>query len=56
VWGTDDLAVGRASAEGCAGYVAGDYRFVELPGVGHWVPELEPDTVAREALARITPR
>jgi pimeloyl-ACP methyl ester carboxylesterase len=56
VWGTEDLAVSRAAAEGCAAYVTGDYRFVELAGVGHWVPELEPATVAREALARINPR
>jgi pimeloyl-ACP methyl ester carboxylesterase len=53
VWGTEDLAVSRAAAEGCAAHVTADYRFVELPGVGHWVPELEPDTVARLALERI---
>ena len=56
VWGTDDLAVGRAAAEDCASHVAADYRFVELPGVSHWVPEQEPDTVARLALERISPR
>jgi pimeloyl-ACP methyl ester carboxylesterase len=56
VWGTEDLAVSRVAAEGCAALVTADYRFVELPGVGHWVPELEPDTVAREALARISGR
>ena len=55
VWGTDDLAVGRAAAEDCANHVAADYRFVELPGVSHWVPEQEPDTVARLALERINP-
>lgn len=55
-WGTEDIAVSRAAAEGCAAHVAADYRFVELPGVGHWVPELEPDTVARLALERIGSR
>jgi pimeloyl-ACP methyl ester carboxylesterase len=55
VWGTDDLAVARAAAEDCASHVAADYRFVELPGVSHWVPEQEPDTVARLALERISP-
>ncbi|HST65053.1 MAG TPA: alpha/beta hydrolase [Mycobacteriales bacterium] len=54
VWGTEDIAVGRAAAAACAGHVDADYRFVALPGVGHWVPELEPGTVAREALARIS--
>ena len=56
VWGTEDLAVGRAAAEDCANHVSADYRFVELPGVSHWVPEQEPATVARLALERISPR
>lgn len=56
VWGTEDLAVSRVAAEGCAAQVTGDYRFVELPGVGHWVPELEPATVATAALERINGR
>jgi pimeloyl-ACP methyl ester carboxylesterase len=55
VWGTEDRGVGRAAAEGCAPYVTGDFEFVELPGVSHWVPEQEPETVARHALARIAP-
>ncbi|MFL6129518.1 MAG: alpha/beta fold hydrolase [Mycobacteriales bacterium] len=54
VWGTEDAGIGRAAAEGCAAYVTGDFEFVELPGVSHWVPEQEPETVARLALARIT--
>jgi pimeloyl-ACP methyl ester carboxylesterase len=53
VWGTGDLGVGRAAAQGCAGYVTGEFELVELPGVSHWVPEQEPGTVARLALARI---
>ncbi len=53
VWGTEDLGVARAAAEGCAAYVTGEFEFVELPGVSHWVPEQEPETVARHALARI---
>ena len=53
VWGTEDAGVGRAAAEGCAAYGTGDFEFVELPGVSHWVPEQEPETVARLALARI---
>jgi pimeloyl-ACP methyl ester carboxylesterase len=55
LWGTDDIAVSRAAAEGCAGHVTADYRFLELPAVGHWVPETEPSTVARATLERITP-
>jgi pimeloyl-ACP methyl ester carboxylesterase len=53
VWGTEDAGVGRAAAEACAAYLTGEFEFVELPGVSHWVPEQEPETVARHALARI---
>jgi pimeloyl-ACP methyl ester carboxylesterase len=53
VWGARDVAVGRVAAEGCARQVTGEYEFVELPGVSHWVPEQEPDTVARLVLARV---
>lgn len=53
VWGTDDAGVARAAAVACAAYATGDFEFVELPGVSHWVPEQEPETVARHALARI---
>jgi len=56
VWGTEDLGVSRAAAERCARHVAGDFTFVELPGVSHWIPEQEPDTVASAVLARIDPR
>jgi pimeloyl-ACP methyl ester carboxylesterase len=50
VWGTDDLAVARSAAERCAGHVSGPYRFVELSGASHWIPELQPDAVADAVL------
>ena len=53
VWGTSDAGVGRTAAEACAEYVTGEFESVELPGMSHWVPEQEPETVARHALARI---
>ena len=53
VWGTEDAGIGRTAAEGCAAYMTGEFEFVQLPGVSHWVPEQEPETVARHALARI---
>jgi pimeloyl-ACP methyl ester carboxylesterase len=30
-----------------------DYRFVELDGVSHWVPDEVPGVVAAEVLARV---
>jgi pimeloyl-ACP methyl ester carboxylesterase len=54
VWGTEDTGVGRTAAEGCARYATGDFEFVELPGVSHWIPEQEPATIAHLVLARVT--
>ena len=52
VWSSGDIAIGRTAAEGCAGFVTGDYRFVELPG-SHWVPEESPEQLATAVLDRI---
>jgi pimeloyl-ACP methyl ester carboxylesterase len=52
VWGTDDMAIGRAGAEACGDFVDADYRFIELAGVGHWVPEQAPDTLAEAIIVR----
>lgn len=54
VWGSRDPFLGRPAAERTARHVQGDYRFVEVPA-GHWLPEREPEAVAREVLARIRP-
>jgi pimeloyl-ACP methyl ester carboxylesterase len=53
VWSDGDVAVGRTAAEACADQVTGDYRFVELSGVTHWVPEQAPEQLARAVLDRI---
>lgn len=52
VWSTGDVAIGRVAAERCAQYVEGDYRFVELDGVSHWIPEQAPDELAEAILSR----
>jgi pimeloyl-ACP methyl ester carboxylesterase len=52
VWSDGDAAIGRTAAEACANYVAGEYRFVELPGVTHWIPEQAPDQLAAAILDR----
>jgi pimeloyl-ACP methyl ester carboxylesterase len=52
IWGNQDPAIGRIAAEACGEYVTGDYEFVELDGVSHWVPDQSPDMIASEVLAR----
>ena len=46
-------ALGRAAAEGTQRWVDGDYRFVVLEGVSHWIPDERPDDLARAALDRM---
>jgi pimeloyl-ACP methyl ester carboxylesterase len=53
VWSDADVAIGRTAAEGCAVQVTADYRFVELPGVTHWIPEQAPEPLATAILDRI---
>ncbi|MGY1745337.1 alpha/beta fold hydrolase [Blastococcus sp. SYSU D00695] len=53
VWSDADTAIGRIAAEGCGEYVTGDYRFVELAGVSHWIPEEAPEALARAILDRV---
>src|SRR4051794_11614830 len=54
VWSDGDVAVGRTAAEACAAHVSGDYRFVELPGVTHWIPEQAPRELATAILERLS--
>ena len=46
VWSNADAAVSRDAAELCVEHVAGPYRFVELDGVSHWVPDEAPAALA----------
>jgi pimeloyl-ACP methyl ester carboxylesterase len=53
VWSDGDVAVTRASAERCARFVDGPYRFEVLEGVTHWVPTQAPVPLAELILDRI---
>jgi pimeloyl-ACP methyl ester carboxylesterase len=53
VWGELDQAIARGPAEACGDFVDADYRFVELDGIGHWVPEQAPDSLAEAILVRV---
>lgn len=53
VWSDDDPAIGREAAEGTAEHVEGPYRFEVLEGVGHWIPEAEPEVLNRLLLGHL---
>lgn len=53
VWSDDDRALGRAGALATVRHVAGPYRFVELAGISHWVPEQAADRLAALVLEHL---
>jgi pimeloyl-ACP methyl ester carboxylesterase len=53
IWSTEDLALGREGAEGTGAYVTGPYRFVELEGISHWIPEDVPEEFNRLLLEHL---
>lgn len=53
VWGTADAALGPQAAYWTGDHVTGPYRFVALPAMGHWLPELAADTVNRLLAAHV---
>ena len=52
VWSNADDALGRTQALGTAAFVHAEYRFVELDGVSHWVPEQAPAALSAEIVLR----
>ncbi len=42
IWGNADATVGRLAAEATAEFVEAPYRFVELPGLGHFITDQSP--------------
>ncbi|MGH6679268.1 MAG: alpha/beta fold hydrolase [Bradyrhizobium sp.] len=53
IWGDADDTVGRLAAEGTVDFVAAPYRFVVLPGVGHFAADQAPDRVSELMLAHL---
>jgi pimeloyl-ACP methyl ester carboxylesterase len=53
VWSDADVAIGRAAARRCGREVTGEYRFVELPGVTHWMVDQAPQAVVEAVLGRV---
>ncbi|KAA0918225.1 alpha/beta fold hydrolase [Dietzia sp. ANT_WB102] len=52
VWSDGDPALGRGGAERTRHHVDADYRFVELNGVSHWIPDERPVELADAIIAR----
>ena len=52
VWSDGDPALGRGGAERTRRHVDADYRFVELAGVSHWIPDERPVELADAIIAR----
>ncbi|WP_216908770.1 alpha/beta fold hydrolase [Nocardia noduli] len=53
VWGDEDMAVTREAAARCGDFLTGDYEFVRLGGIGHWIPEQAAEALASAILSRI---
>ncbi len=52
LWGREDFALGPKAAHLTAQHVSGPYTFVDVKG-GHWLPELQPSSVADAVLAQV---
>ncbi|MCK0440371.1 alpha/beta hydrolase [Gordonia alkaliphila] len=52
LWSDADAALGREQAEMSGRFVYSDFRFSELAGVDHWVPQRTPEAVASEIALR----
>lgn len=46
IWSDHDKYLGRWAAEHTADWVTGPYRFVEISGGTHWLPDTHPTTIA----------
>ncbi|MDN5764070.1 MAG: alpha/beta fold hydrolase [Microlunatus sp.] len=53
VWSDRDAALGRQAAERTRDYVDGEYTFLVLDGVSHWIPEESPAELAEAVLAHL---
>jgi len=53
LWSNGDFALGRTGAEACKQFVTADYRFIELDGITHWIPDQAPQATADAILSRV---
>jgi len=50
IYGSDDLALSSRTWKKSAKYCSGPFQLVELPGIGHWAAEEDPEEVNRLVL------
>lgn len=53
LWGDADATVGRAAAEGTRAQIGAPFRFVELPGIGHFITDQVPAEVDARLLEHL---
>jgi pimeloyl-ACP methyl ester carboxylesterase len=53
IWGDADYTVTPMAAEGTADFVSGPWRFVKLPGVGHFSTDQQPERVSELLLEHL---
>lgn len=53
VWGTEDAAFLAAAAHGTGERVSAPYRFIELEGFSHWLPEEAPEQTVEPLLEHL---
>lgn len=54
IWSDHDRYLGRWGAEHTADFVSGPYRFVEVTGGTHWLPDTHPEVIADAVVAQAT--
>lgn len=53
VWSDSDVALTRESTQTVHRHVTGPFRYVELRGVSHWIPDEAPDELAEVVLEHL---
>ncbi len=52
VWSDGDHYLGRYAAQHTEAFVSGPYRFVEITGGSHWIPDEHPERLANAIIAQ----
>lgn len=53
VWSDQDIAISRDAAVLCERYVDGEFEFLVIEGVSHWIPERAPEALSAAILTRV---